>query len=133
MSLLLVAAGSAAGGVLRWLVGEWLQPHGGAAGAAFPSATLLVNVSGSFLLGVLAAVVAHRGAPDASAMRLLLMVGFCGGYTTFSTFSLETVALVQRGATGLAALNALASVALALAATIGGMALARALLGRAAG
>ena len=130
MKLFLVALGSAAGGVARWLLGELLQRSGGA--PAFPAATLLVNVTGSFLIGVLAVVVGRQAA-EGDALRLLLMVGFCGGYTTFSSFSLETLALVERGAAGAAALNIAASVALALGATIGGLLVARAVLGRLGG
>jgi len=133
---LLVALGSAAGGVTRWLLGGLIQRRFGAApaipgGFPFPVGTLLVNVSGSFLLGALA-VIAARQAGDSTATRLLLMVGFCGGYTTFSTFSLDTVALLEQGSAGLAALNVLASIALAFAGTFAGMLLVRALLARAA-
>lgn len=134
MNLLYVALGSAVGGVARWLIGGMVQRRFGAASAAlgalpFPIGTLVVNVTGSFLLGVLAIVLA-RQTGDGAATRLLLMVGFCGGYTTFSTFSLDTVALVEQGTPGLAALNVLASLALAFGATFGGMLLMRALLAR---
>lgn len=128
MNLVYVAVGSAAGGVARWLLGEALQRRLAGPAALFPAGTLVVNVSGSILLGALAVLLARQG--DVAPMRLLLMVGFCGGYTTFSTFSMEAVRLVQQGATGLAALYVAGSVALALAGTLGGMLLMRALLGR---
>jgi CrcB protein len=120
--------------VSRWLLGSALQQRFGAAsllaGAVpFPIGTLIVNVSGSFVMGALAVVIA-RQTGDTTASRLLLMVGFCGGYTTFSTFSLDTVSLIERGSPGLAALNLLGSVALALLAAVAGIMLARVLLGR---
>ena len=127
-----VAIGSALGGVARFTLGGWLQrrldasmPHAGL--SAFPIGTLLVNVTGSFVLGMLAVAIVRRG-PDAEAMRLLLAIGFCGGYTTFSTFSFDTVALLESGGGTLAALNVVASVALALLATFAGIALGRLLL-----
>lgn len=127
-----VAIGSALGGVARFTLGGWLQrrldasmPHAGL--LAFPIGTLLVNVTGSFVLGILAVAIVRRG-PDAEAMRLLLAIGFCGGYTTFSTFSFDTMALLESGGGRLAALNVVASVALALLATFAGVALGRLLL-----
>jgi CrcB protein len=131
-SYLYVAVGSAVGGVARFVVGRWLQrrldgwiPHGEA--LPFPIGTLIVNVTGSFLLGLLIIGIARRS-DDADAMRLLLAVGFCGGYTTFSTFSYETVALIESGAGTLATMNVAASVALSFVATFAGVALGRALL-----
>jgi CrcB protein len=131
-SYLYVAAGSAAGGLARFIVGGWLQrrlddwmPRAGA--LPFPIGTLLVNVTGSFALGVLAVVIARRG-DGADAIRLLLAIGFCGGYTTFSTFSYDTVALMESGAGSLAATNVAASLALAFLATFAGVALGRVLL-----
>ena len=88
-----VALGSAVGGVTRYLLGGWIQQR---AGGTFPIQTLLINVSGSFLLGFL-----QRYALDATAIspevRTMLTIGFCGGYTTFSTFSFETVRLLEDG------------------------------------
>jgi CrcB protein len=131
-SYLYVAIGSAAGGVARFVLGGWLQrrldgslPRVGR--LAFPVGTLAVNVTGSFLLGVLVVVLARR-AGDATAMQLLLAVGFCGGYTTFSTFSLDTVALLEGGGGSLAVMNVVASLALALLATLAGVALGRLVL-----
>ena len=133
LQYLYVAIGSALGGVARWSLGGWLQRRlvdsartGGA--PAFPIGTLFVNVSGSFLLGVILVFIARQG-DDSMAMRLLLAVGFCGGYTTFSSFSADTVALVESGATTLAALNVAASLALSFAGTFGGVILGRALWG----
>ena len=135
MNAILVAAGSAVGGVARWQLGGALQrrlddwaPRVGA--LPFPIGTLIVNVTGSLILGALAVVMARQG-PGNVTVRLLLAVGFCGGYTTFSTFSYDTVALLEGGAPSLAALNVVASLALAFLGTFAGMLIMRAMLGRA--
>ena len=132
LNYLSVALGSAAGGLARVLAGVWLQerlgrvmPHSGA--KPFPIGTLLVNVTGSFLIGVLIVVLARRSS-SSTMLHSLLVLGFCGGYTTFSTFSADTMALIESGAGSLAMLNALVSVALALLATLAGATLGRALL-----
>lgn len=137
LNYLYVAVGSAVGGLARFVVGTWLQgrlddwaPHAGAAPfLPFPIGTLLVNVSGSFLMGVIIVVVSRQG-PHADATRLLLAVGLCGGYTTFSTFSADTVGLLENGGGALAMLNIVASVVLALLAVLAGAFVARACLGR---
>jgi CrcB protein len=88
-----VAAGSVAGGVARYLVSLVL-----AAGAGFPWATLFVNVTGSLIIGFYAALSGPDGRMMASVQqRQFVMTGFCGGYTTFSAFSLETLMLVRAG------------------------------------
>ena len=109
-----VALGGALGAVLRYQTGgavaRWLGPS---AAAAFPWATLAVNVTGSFAMGLLAGCLArHDGA---EGWRLLLGVGLLGGFTTFSAFSLELLGLIERGAPGLALAYALVSVAAGLA------------------
>lgn len=88
-----VAVGSALGGLTRWWVGGAIQDW---AGPGFPTGTLIVNISGSFLLGLLMrfALEVPEITPE---VRLLLTTGFCGGYTTFSTFSYDTVRLAQEG------------------------------------
>lgn len=133
MNALLVALGSALGGLARWQVGSTLQrrlddwaPRAGPLG--FPIGTLIVNVTGSFLIGALVIVLARAG-DRATTLRLLFAVGFCGGYTTFSTFSYDTVALVEGGAARLAALNVAGTLLLAFVATFAGMMAMRALLG----
>ena len=132
LSYLYVALGSAVGGVARWSIGNWVQRlAGGVPPAVFPVGTLVVNASGSFVLGALAFVIARPGAGErADAARLLLGVGFCGGYTTFSTFSLDTVALLETRGWLVAAVNVVASVAAGLAGVAAGMLLGRAALGR---
>ena len=109
-----VALGGALGAVLRYQTGgavaRWLVAS---AAAAFPWATLAVNVTGSFAMGLLAGWLArHDGA---EGWRLLLGVGLLGGFTTFSAFSLELLSLIERGAPGLALAYALVSVAAGLA------------------
>jgi CrcB protein len=113
-----VAAGGAIGSLARFGVGLALPERGG----VIPLATLLVNVTGSLLIGLLAPTIAARA--DA---RAFLMVGLCGGYTTFSAFSLETVRLMQSGRLGTAMLYTAASVALCLGATWLGIMLGRGL------
>lgn len=115
-----VGLGGAVGAVARFAVSRWALAR---FGAGFPVGTLLVNVSGSFVLGVLAGLVTTRvGLPYGA--RLLLGVGFCGAYTTFSTFAIDTIALAQRPATLAAVGNVLVNNALALAAALVGMVLA---------
>jgi len=91
---LLVGAGSFVGGNARFIVGRWV---GTMIDARFPLATFLINVGGSFVLGLIGGLVAQRAIPHADAVRLALGVGFCGGFTTFSTFELETHALFEDG------------------------------------
>lgn len=119
VSLLYVALGGAAGSVARALAGQALAGR-------FPWATLLVNVVGSLLIGTL---MARFGVADTVAdlrWRALLATGFCGGFTTFSTFSWQTVEQMQRGQWGVAAANVLLSVSLCLLATWLGFRLGRA-------
>lgn len=88
-----VALGGALGSVIRYLVGVAIQDR---AGLDFPVGTLLVNISGCLLLGFLIHY-APATPPITPEVRALLTTGLCGGYTTFSTFSYETVALIQEG------------------------------------
>lgn len=92
---LLVGIGSFVGGNARFILARWV---GGIAEGRFPLGTFLINVGGSFLLGVLGAVLTQRTVPNADALRLAIGVGFCGGFTTFSTFEFETHALFEDGA-----------------------------------
>lgn len=119
-----VAVGAAAGGVSRYYLSVAVQQR---LGATFPWGTLVINVTGSLLLGFLMRYA--LATPSASAeMRLLLTTGFCGGYTTFSTFSYETAMLLEDGQYERAAAYALASVLVALLATFCGFILARELI-----
>ena len=90
MKILLVAIGSGLGGVLRYLVPGWIG-----AAKGFPWATLMVNVVGSLLIGLLSGLLARHGGSSAEAVRAFAVVGFCGGFTTFSTFSNETFRLIE--------------------------------------
>jgi CrcB protein len=118
---LAVGLGSALGGVLRWWLSELLQAP---PGEGFPWGTLWVNTSGSFLIGCYAAQVAQGGRwAQGLRQRLFFMTGFCGGYTTFSIFSLETILLLQAGRYGLAGAYVGASLLLWLGAVWAGYAL----------
>jgi CrcB protein len=93
-------------------------------GTAFPYGTLVINITGSFIMGLVAAYFAFKG--DASQhWRLFLTTGILGGYTTFSAFSLDAALLYERGEVGLAALYVVASVALSIAGLFAGLALVR--------
>jgi len=93
-------------------------------GTAFPYGTLLINITGSFIMGLVAAYFAFKG--DASQhWRLFLTTGILGGYTTFSAFSLDVALLYERGETSLAALYVVASVAVSIAGLFAGLALVR--------
>ena len=108
-----VALGSAIGGMARYGVGLLAVRL---VGAGFPWGTLLINVAGSFIIGLYGAMTLADGPMPASAdMRAFVMVGFCGGFTTFSSFSLQTLDLIQAGETVAAACYVLASVGLCLA------------------
>ena len=86
--------------------------------SSFPLATAVINITGSLLLGVLAGLVLFHGQP--SVWQTIVGTGFCGGYTTFSTASFETVGLVQRGRSAYALLNAVGSLLLSVAACAAG-------------
>ena len=120
--VLAIALGGAAGTLARWWIGGLAQ----GASATFPTGTLVINVVGSFVLGFLARYRLETSAPP--ELRLALTVGLCGGFTTFSTFSFEAVALVESGNLARAATYVTASVVLSLVGTFGGLILARALL-----
>ncbi|TFG87680.1 MAG: CrcB family protein, partial [Chromatiales bacterium] len=100
--LLLVASGGAVGSVLRYAAtgfAQRLYATGSGAAVSFPVGTLVVNVTGSFLIGVLMGLAESRAVFGAEA-RLLLVTGLLGGYTTFSAFSLETLLLFRAGQAG---------------------------------
>ncbi|GHG96757.1 fluoride efflux transporter CrcB [Pseudodonghicola xiamenensis] len=119
-SVSLVAVGGAIGASLRYLTGllvTWLLDH-----PAFPMAILTVNILGSFIMGLFVVAAAHKGLTHLSP---LVVTGFLGGFTTFSSFSLETVTLIERGDMAQAALYVGLSVGVSIAALAGGMMLAR--------
>ena len=121
MGFLIVFLGGGVGAALRHGV-NLVTPR--LLGTAFPYATIIENVSGSLIMGLLAAYFAFKG--DASQhWRLFLTTGFLGGYTTFSAFSLDAVLLYQRGELGLAALYVALSVVLSIGGLMAGLALMR--------
>lgn len=115
--ILAVAVGGALGSVARYLVGIGA---GKLFGTDFPWGTLIINITGSFLMGVLAGLFATRwNLPQAA--RIFLTVGICGGYTTFSTFSLDSFYLIERGELVASAAYMVGSVVLSVGALIGAM------------
>jgi fluoride exporter len=114
-----VAVGGAAGSVARYLTTVALAPLA----ATFPVATLLVNVVGAFLIGLFARILPVS--EQDQLLRLALTTGLCGGFTTFSAFSAETVTLVQQGRAGRAALYVLVSLVLGFGATALGLSFGR--------
>ncbi len=115
--ILAVAAGGACGAVGRYLAGIGA---GKLFGTEFPWGTLIINVTGSFLIGLFASLFATRW--DLSqAARIFLTVGVCGGYTTFSTFSLDSFYLMERGELLMAGAYMAASVILSIGALIAAM------------
>jgi CrcB protein len=120
--LLAVALGGALGSVARYLVGIG---SGRLFGLGFPWGTLIINIAGSFLIGVFAELLALKwDLPQAG--RVFLTVGICGGFTTFSTFSLDTYVLMERGEFWPAAAYIVGSVVLSIGALVAGLHLIRA-------
>lgn len=115
----LVFVGGGAGSLLRYLVGRLIPAT--LTGSPFPTAILLVNVLASALLGIVVGWALSRAVGEEA--RLLVGVGFCGGLSTFSSFSYDTVALLQNGRTGAALLNIGLNVVLCLLASVGGLVL----------
>jgi CrcB protein len=121
LTLIAVAIAGGAGAAARFVFDGTIR-HRWA--ADFPYGTLIVNITGSFLLGVLTGLVLFHGQPH--ELTLIAGTGFCGGYTTFSTASFETVRLLQQRAYLLAATNAIVTPLLTFAAASTGLLLARA-------
>lgn len=115
--------GSGLGGLARYAAGSWIQS---AMGAGFPWGTLIINVSGSFLLALLYGTLEGTSVPP--EWRAFLGIGVLGGYTTFSTFSYEAVRLLQDGDWDHALLYVLGNVIVSLGAAILGFRLASDLL-----
>jgi CrcB protein len=123
MPLLLVAVGGAAGAVSRYLVDGFVLAR---TGAQFPWGTLVVNLTGSFVLGLLFALAIEADLLGRE-VRGPVMIGFIGAYTTFSTLMLETWRLWEDGAVALAAVNVVGSALLGLLAVFAGLTLGRAI------
>lgn len=125
MTLILIAAGGAAGAVARYLVDVAVLDR---FGGAFPLGILVVNLSGAFVVGVLAALIVDRGVLPAD-LRAPLLVGFLGAYTTFSTLILDSWRLIEDGLPALGLVNLAGSVALGVVAVVGGLWIGRAIGG----
>lgn len=122
MNLLLVFIGGGLGSVARYGVGVASLRLG----SDFPYGTMAINIVGSILMGLFVGWFALRGGPQ--ALRLFVATGLLGGFTTFSSYSLEAVLLLERGETGAAAAYVVGSVALGLAGLFAGLLLMRAVL-----
>ena len=107
---LLISAGAVLGANARYWIGTWAAQKWG---AAFPYGTLLINLTGSLLLGLFMALTAERLSID-PRLRLLIATGFLGAYTTFSTFTYESLSLLLKGAVWAGLLNVLGSTVLGL-------------------
>ena len=109
----LIMAGGALGTLARYLISLAALPISG----MMPMGTLAINILGSFVIGLFGTLtLAHGRYPVSEDIRLVVMIGFCGGFTTFSSFSLQTLDLMRSGAIGRAAVNVAASVLLCVAA-----------------
>lgn len=122
-NIMLVALGGAAGSVARYLLSKAVQDT---AASAFPWGTMAVNVAGCLLIGLLYGLAADDGARLGADMKLMLTVGFCGGFTTFSTFANESLTLAKTGDALLSAAYIGSSVALGVLAVAAGAQLAKA-------
>jgi CrcB protein len=119
----LIALGGAGGAISRYLVDTWVSER---VGGEFPWGTFVVNISGSFVLGVLFALTIERNLLP-SDIRLPVMTGFIGAYTTFSTLMLETWRLAETGSSVAALVNVAGSVAVGLVVMIGGLTVGKAI------
>jgi len=116
MTVVLLALAGGLGAAVRFMMDGLIRAR---VRTALPWATIFINVSGSLLLGFLAGLVMEGQAPQ--SLQLILGTGFLGGYTTFSTASLETIRLVQSGRMGLALVNGLGSMAVSVGAAAAGV------------
>lgn len=124
MTYLLIGIGGFLGANARYLVAGWITER---LGGAFPYGTLIVNVSGSFILGFFLEFISDRLFVHPH-WRLFFAIGFLGAYTTFSTFSFESLALLDEGSYVLASANIVGSVLLGLIAVLAGVIISRLLL-----
>ena len=123
VTVLLVGIGGFCGAIARYLVDGWIVAR---TGATFPWGTLVVNLSGSFVLGALFALAIERGVLPAG-LRAPVLIGFIGAYTTFSTLALESWHLIEDGSYGLGVANLAGSMLLGVISVVAGLALGRAI------
>ena len=123
MAYLWIALGAVAGASARYFISGYIARN---LSAAFPYGTLVINVTGSLLLGFFLIIASERMLLD-PRWRLLVAIGFCGSYTTFSSYAFETFAYVEQGQWLLVAVNVVASNLLCLVAVLAGAAMARGL------
>ena len=126
-----ILIGGALGSAARFVMATWIDEK---AVAAFPWGTFAVNILGSFVIGLMAGLSGPNSPlslPVPEIVRVFVMVGLCGGFTTFSSFSLQTLHLLETGQWPLAAAYAVLSVLLCVLATAGGLAVVHALAAKA--
>ena len=121
IAMLWVGLGGFLGANARYLVSRWAAQR---FGTAFPYGTFIINITGSFVLGFFLAFIEQRPWVHPTA-RLLFSIGFVGAYTTFSTFTFESIALIERGELLLAGINLVGSVTAGMAAVFAGIVLGR--------
>lgn len=124
MTVLSVALGGAIGAALRYGVGAWALR---AFGPGFPVGTIVVNVLGSLVMGVVAVAMLHRFPGTWGSYAPFVMTGVLGGFTTFSAFSLDALNLMESGRMSMAAIYVIGSVVLSIGALFGGLCLGRAI------
>ena len=122
-TIFLVSVGAVVGANARYFISRWIARY---FSASLPYGTLFINVSGSFVLGFFLVWSTERVLAD-PRWRALVAIGFCGSYTTYSSFAFESLALMQQGQWMLSAMNILGNNLLTLAAVLAGAALARGL------
>jgi CrcB protein len=118
--ILWVGLGGFIGANARYLLGGWIATR---MGSAFPYGTFVINITGSFILGLTMGIL--EGNVLSSAMRLAITIGFVGAYTTFSTWTYETIRLIENGSLLPATMNIAGSVMIGLLAVMGGLATGR--------
>jgi CrcB protein len=123
VNFVIVALGAIVGANLRYVLSRLTAKL---MGPVFPYGTLMINVAGSFMVGWFMIWTTERVLVD-PRWRLLIVIGFCGGFTTFSSYAFETMAYFEQGQWGLMATNIVANNVLSLMAALAGMALARVL------